>query len=204
MVDRGSLDFNKNLAHVSDNIRAQAPVDRKTVLPIDFRPSAYDVICARGKTAWNHVGNRRFRTTVDINLDRYKAATTKVQKSLIVMEIVDLYRENSPRGGFVRQDSDTKRWHEVGDAVAREKVGQSLRELLLQQDPEKHTAKKTRKASLKKARRESKKRAMSPAVSPVQSTKKTLSLPRRSSSHSSSSSLSSTALDDILRSAIEP
>jgi hypothetical protein len=158
MVDRGSLDFNKNLAHIDDRVRAQAPVNRQTILPIDFRPSAYDVICARGKAAWNHIGNRRYRVTIDLFFGKYKAANSKVAKSLLVMQIVDIFRENSPRGGFVKQDNKTGRWLEVGDAIAREKVGQSLRELLLQENPERYQEKRHRKASLKKARRQSEKK----------------------------------------------
>jgi hypothetical protein len=198
MVDRGSLDFNKNLAHIDDRVRAQAPVNKQTILPLDFKPSAYDVICARGKAAWNHIGNRRFRVTIDMFFSKYKVATTKVTKSLLVMQIVDIFRENSPRGGFVRQDNMTGRWFEVGDAIAREKVGQSLRELLLQENPEKHQEKRYRKASLKKARRDSdKKRKSSPRVSLVP---RPASEKRWAGPSSPSSSVSSTAFDDLVQS----
>mmetsp|Transcript_8057 Transcript_8057/g.13343 ORF Transcript_8057/g.13343 Transcript_8057/m.13343 type:complete len:253 (-) Transcript_8057:769-1527(-) len=199
MVDRGSLDFNKNLRHINDHIRAQAPVNRQTTLPLDFQPSAYDVICARGKAAWNHIGNRRFRVTIDVYLGKYKKSTSKVSKSLLVMEIVDIFRENSPRGGFVRQDNKSGRWFEVGDAIAREKVGQSLREILLQQDPKKCDAKRARKASQKKARRESEKKRKSSLISPAVpggSDGPVSGHERKEfSTHSSSTSVSSTALD---------
>lgn len=155
MVDRGSLDLNKNLTYIHESIREQAPVDRVTWLAPDFEPSPYDVICGRGKIAFNHAGNHRFRVTIDIYLQRYSKAKTKLEKSIIVMSIVDIFRQNSPTGGFVKRDTSTGRWFEVGDAVAREKVGQALREALLaHHEPEKHKAKKMRKASLKKARRD--------------------------------------------------
>ena len=45
-------------------------------------------------------------------------------------EIVDTVRENSQMGGFVKRDRKTGAWFEVGDSVAREKVGQALRDSL--------------------------------------------------------------------------
>jgi hypothetical protein len=73
------------------------------------------------------VGNRRFRILCEINLKKYVSAYTKMQKSLIVMGIVDAVREGSLsirglQGGFIKRDPETNRWYEVGDAVAREKV----------------------------------------------------------------------------------
>jgi hypothetical protein len=52
---------------------------------------------------------------------KYKAAKSKLDKTTIVMGIVDSVREASGVGGFVRQNPDTKRWFEVGDHIAREK-----------------------------------------------------------------------------------
>jgi hypothetical protein len=48
------------------------------------------------------VGNRRFRILIDLNMEKYKDAKSKIEKSLIVMTIVDAVREGSVIGGFVR------------------------------------------------------------------------------------------------------
>jgi hypothetical protein len=48
------------------------------------------------------VGNRRFRILIDLNMQKYKDAKSKIEKSLIVMTIVDAVREGSVTGGFVR------------------------------------------------------------------------------------------------------
>ena len=93
-------------------------------LPHGFTPGPFDVICARGKTAKNHPGNRRYRHLIEINLAHYDACTSKIDKSIIVTSILDAVRESSPNGGFVRQDEETGRWYEVGDHAAREKIGQ--------------------------------------------------------------------------------
>ena len=80
-------------------------------------------------------GNKRFRVLCEMNLDRYTAATTKIEKSLIVMSIVDTIRDaggddGKGTGGFVKEDVQTGRWYEISEAAAREKVGQKLREIL--------------------------------------------------------------------------
>ena len=91
-------------------------------LPHGFQPGPRDVICARGKRALESEGNRHMRTLVDERLDEYCKATTKIAKSVIVSEIVDSVREASPNGGFVKEIDG--RWFEVGDNIAREKIGQ--------------------------------------------------------------------------------
>jgi hypothetical protein len=48
------------------------------------------------------VGNRRFRILIDLNMQKYKDAKSKTEKSLIVMTIVDAVREGSVTGGFVK------------------------------------------------------------------------------------------------------
>jgi hypothetical protein len=60
---------------------------------------------------------------VAYKMDDYANATIKFEKSMFVSLIVEGVRENSPSGGFVREESG--RWYEVGDGAAREKVGQS-------------------------------------------------------------------------------
>ena len=88
-----------------------------------FVPGPKDVICGRGKAIHEHQGNVIFRNMIEEHLGEYSEATMKHEKSMIVSVIVDKVRRSSPRGGFVRQGADNC-WYEVGDGVAREKVGQ--------------------------------------------------------------------------------
>jgi hypothetical protein len=78
------------------------------------------------------VGNRRFRICIDNNLKTYVDATSKHAKSMVVTGIVDTVRESSTQrqGGFVRKGLVTGRWYEVGDKIAREKVGHALRDAI--------------------------------------------------------------------------
>ncbi|KAI2493033.1 adenylyl/guanylyl cyclase [Fragilaria crotonensis] len=102
------------------------------VLGDDYVPQEYDVICARGKHVVSHFGNIVFRVTVERNLERYHQARSRLDKSIIVIEIVDEIRSRSPHGGFIQQKKDRsdgrKVWIEIGDTMARAKVGHALRD----------------------------------------------------------------------------
>jgi hypothetical protein len=54
MVDRGKLDIYKDLSYVDPRIRAQAPSDRMELLPADYVPGHWDVICLGGKENYDH------------------------------------------------------------------------------------------------------------------------------------------------------
>jgi len=92
-------------------------------LPVGFQPGPFDVICARGKEAYNHPGNKRFRSMIELSIEQYSKANSKLEKSLIVTSIVGAVRDVASGGGFVKKE-DNGRWVEVGDHLAREKIGQ--------------------------------------------------------------------------------
>lgn len=118
-------------------------VGSMTPLSSTFTPGPYDVICSRGKKAQSHIGNVRFQSMIEEKARDYANADGKLGKSIIVSEIIDTVRRQSPNGGFVKQRKvdNTRRhneeegdgggqWCEVGDWSAREKVSQSLRDHL--------------------------------------------------------------------------
>eukprot|EP00934_Nitzschia_sp_Nitz4_P006810 Nitzschia sp. Nitz4//scaffold296_size27349//23702//24739//NITZ4_008201-RA/size27349-processed-gene-0.25-mRNA-1//-1//CDS//3329546276//6800//frame0 len=111
------------------SIRPAATGGAEVPLPSYFRPGPYSVIIGRGKESKGVVGNRRLRIIASTFLDRYANAPNKSSKSGIVATIVAVIREACPLGAFVRLGKDGK-WYEVKDAVASEKVGYTLRELL--------------------------------------------------------------------------
>lgn len=92
-----------------------------------FAPRPHDVICARGKKAFNHPGNKYFRTLVQRNTPRYAKVTSKIERSIIVTEIIDEIRSNKGCG-FVKFDGTV--WVDVGELLAREKAGQLFRNSL--------------------------------------------------------------------------
>ena len=110
----------------------EAPVSSKwnegsRSLGFDFLPGPYDVICGRGKASWNHSGNRHFRALVKRSTEAYSNVKTRAERSTIVSAIVDAVRVKG--NGFVKREDDVE-WIEVGDLLAREKIGQMLRNSL--------------------------------------------------------------------------
>jgi len=101
---------------------------KKNVLPLDFTPNNYTVICGRGKDCFNSVGNRRFRIIVNMHLERYQLSASKAEKSTIVSDVVETIRQAG--GGFVKYDPGLSKWYEASDAVAREKTGAYFRDCL--------------------------------------------------------------------------
>ena len=126
-------------------------VAERRLLGPDYVPGAWDVICARGSGAANHQGNLRFREIIAEFVPKYAKATTKIEKSIIVTEIVEMVRDKTPDGGFVKKMADGN-WYEVGDAACREKIGQTLRDHLHHLYKSSTRAKRPRRKQLKEIR----------------------------------------------------
>lgn len=118
---RNITDLASGVRNMTNGDSGMKPLALKEAGPLD-------VICARGKKALNHSGNVRFRALIDGSLEEYSTCKTKLEKSLIVSKVVDAVRQASPYGGFIKQFDGV--WYEVGDHTAREKTGQSFRDLL--------------------------------------------------------------------------
>jgi hypothetical protein len=52
---------------------------------------------------------------------------TKMEKGDAIARIVQLVKESSPMGGFVKNDTDNGRWYIIKDSEARDKVGHAIR-----------------------------------------------------------------------------
>eukprot|EP00536_Pseudo-nitzschia_multiseries_P006907 jgi/Psemu1/16422/gm1.16422_g len=123
------------------------------LLPESFRPSKFDVIVGWARQNYHHgtrkirivlasdrtskpysflclqqKGNRMLRNLVSDNVPRYMAARTKHDKGLIIVDILDIIRRESPTGiGLVRQNSSNGRWSYIGNDKAKDKIGHALR-----------------------------------------------------------------------------
>ena len=96
----------------------------QTTLGQHYEPTANDVICGRGRRAWDHQGNARFRCLIEAKMEEYKDAKSKLDKSLMVSQIMEEVEEANPPGRFIKQDERGGAWTTVSLATAREKVGQ--------------------------------------------------------------------------------
>ncbi|CAB9506534.1 Nitrilase family, member 2 [Seminavis robusta] len=100
------------------------------LLPKTFAPSVNEVIIGRGRRVWNHSGNERFQDLVQSHMYEYSRATTKTSKSAIISRVLTQVKQASSVGGFVKQESSTKRWYAMEEASARISTAQAFRDSL--------------------------------------------------------------------------
>ena len=81
------------------------------ILPPNFVPGCYDVICGRGSVCFHHSGNIRFRNIIKSYLDAYEKASTKACKTKIICQVIDTVHQQG--GIFLRQDLESGRHYEV-------------------------------------------------------------------------------------------
>ena len=104
----------------------------KVPLPHNYTPSPCTVVIGRGKFCSDASGSNRLRAIAINFLERYSKATTKVDKSVIVSNIVSIVEASCPSGDAFVKFIDGQ-WYEVDNTSAREKVGYVLRDLLADQ-----------------------------------------------------------------------
>merc|ERR1719491_869382 len=103
-------------------------------------PGPYDIICGRNSGAYNYIGNRRFRVTIEMSLQRYIDSPTREDKTNVIKSIVwmlheqvgarFLKKETSKKSSGSRRKG-TPRYTVMTDKQAREKVGHALRDLVI-------------------------------------------------------------------------
>jgi hypothetical protein len=103
-----------------DNQSSSRYQQHRIYLSSEYQLNEYDVICGRGSTCYDHIGNVRFRQLVQQHLTSYMYATNKNDKTAILQHIIDEIRSRTPTvgGGFVKKDKNLNRYYEVGDFLA--------------------------------------------------------------------------------------
>jgi hypothetical protein len=86
----------------------------------------YDVVCGRNKLAFNNIGNRRFRVTVSLTLDRYMTATNRNDTSNVIKYVANIVRGNG--GRFLKLSNNGSSWVDLDEKQVHEKVGHALRD----------------------------------------------------------------------------
>lgn len=79
-------------------------------------------------------------------------ATTKGEKSQLLNAVIDQVRNGKPQGKFIKRDTKTKRWYDIGDALAKEKISQSFRDGLVDLYKSSNGFKKKRRCEMKLAK----------------------------------------------------
>ena len=101
-----------------------------TPLPYNFVPTCATVLLGRGKKILSHPGNQLFKEIVSTRLNAYLDAESRLDKTAILMDVIEQVRQNNPGGGFVKQNPKTGQYFEVGDFLAKEKTAQAFRDAL--------------------------------------------------------------------------
>ena len=84
-------------------------------------PHENDVMYGRGGGTNHHPGNKRYRKMVEDRKLEY-VNCKRLDKPLVALEIIRLWRAQLPPGRFLKLDEKTGLWHDVGDKKAREKT----------------------------------------------------------------------------------
>jgi hypothetical protein len=82
-------------------------------------PSSKDILCGRGKSFFNHEGNKRFRYIVGKNVDAYIKASQRPKRSEVVTAVIT---ETLGTGARFLKKSENKLWYDGGMKVAKDKV----------------------------------------------------------------------------------
>jgi len=92
-------------------------------------PNQLDVICGRSSTAFNNVGNRKFRIHISRNLQKYARAKRRLDKSRAIISTINSFRlETGARFLKVRGG----KYVELTEKEIRSKVGHALRDMVVQ------------------------------------------------------------------------
>ena len=87
---------------------------------------AFDIICGRQSESLNHVGNRRFRVTINLYLQRYReTANTRKKRVELITEIIETL--NAAGAKFLKQKRDS--YVELSEREVRQKVAHALRDM---------------------------------------------------------------------------
>ncbi|GAX26612.1 hypothetical protein FisN_21Lh083 [Fistulifera solaris] len=113
-------------------------------------PNDHDIVCSRGKVFYKLPGNIRFREAIRSFMPEYMKATSKMDKSLIIDNILDIAVTVDTIGRpsrFLKYHSRTNSWSIMGHDQVRDKVGHALREAVYDMERERKlkAAKKARK-----------------------------------------------------------
>jgi hypothetical protein len=96
-------------------------------LPDNYGPHEHDVLIGRGRRVDNHKGNHRFKSLIRTHGAAYYNARTKTTKTSIILHIFQNIKRTAEAeggGGFIKQESSSKRWFVIDDSSARISIAQ--------------------------------------------------------------------------------
>jgi hypothetical protein len=113
--DTGSFEFSSKQITMSQS-NENSSNESNTVGP-------YDIICGRSSDAYNNIGNRRFRITIRMFLQRYQELENRAERKNFINYLTKLFRTEF---GFRFLKKNKDGYFDVGDEEARKKIGHAL------------------------------------------------------------------------------
>lgn len=94
-------------------------------------PRPYDILCGRNRNSFNNIGNRRFRITISMNVEKYNSIHSRIERSKFIASLAQTLRyEVGFR--FLKRTSggeNNSGTAELSDDEIRAKVGHALRDM---------------------------------------------------------------------------
>ena len=103
----------------------RVPMDNKGS---EKSPTRRDILCGRGKGLLNHPGNQRFLEFLKANATSYIEAPTRVEKTIVIAAIFSYLQKEGIR--FMKEDQKTRRYVELSEDKAREKIAHAMRDYI--------------------------------------------------------------------------
>jgi len=91
---------------------------------------SYDIICGRNNGAHNWVGNRRFRITIMMHLQKYTDAPTREEKTHVIKSVIELLLDKKGVGARFIKKVGEEMYVRLKDKQIREKVGHAFRDMI--------------------------------------------------------------------------
>jgi hypothetical protein len=91
-----------------------------------YSPRPYDILCGRNRNAFNNIGNRRFRITVSMNVEKYGSLRSRYERSKFIASLAQTMKYEA---GFRFLKRKGGQQIELSDEEIRAKIGHAIRDL---------------------------------------------------------------------------
>ena len=92
-------------------------------------PRPYDILCGRNRNSFNNIGNRRFRITINMNVEKYNALRSRHERSKFIASLAHTMRYEVGFRFLKKKSGKTSETIDLSDDEVRAKIGHALRDL---------------------------------------------------------------------------
>eukprot|EP00526_Cylindrotheca_closterium_P013946 CAMPEP_0113631676 /NCGR_PEP_ID=MMETSP0017_2-20120614/16461_1 /TAXON_ID=2856 /ORGANISM="Cylindrotheca closterium" /LENGTH=346 /DNA_ID=CAMNT_0000542195 /DNA_START=62 /DNA_END=1102 /DNA_ORIENTATION=+ /assembly_acc=CAM_ASM_000147 len=92
-------------------------------------PRPYDIMCGRNRNSFNNIGNRRFRITINMNVEKYNALRSRHERSKFIANLAHTMRYEVGFRFLKKKSGKNSETVDLTDEEVRAKIGHALRDL---------------------------------------------------------------------------